>query len=96
MLDTIKAFGTGGRLYADNREKAAQETQPKPATKTTPKPAAKKTGPKIAWRDHTSTAAELAGVAAVAYGCYQIYAPAGWLAGGISLVVLGVAAGADR
>jgi len=84
MLDAIRNFGGAGRMYTKPED---SQPAPKPAPKL---------APKIAWRETGSTAAELAGAAAAAYGCYQIYVPAGWLAAGIFLIVGGVAAGTDR
>jgi len=50
----------------------------------------------VKWRDLITTAMEIAGVASVAYGSFQIYEPAGWLVGGAALIALGFAAGVDR
>ena len=88
-----KVFGNGGRLYSDAPPSSGSTSVVGPSSPA--KSVEKKPRRVIVWRDWGSTAAELLGVAAVSYGCYQIYAPAGWLAGGVSLVVLGVAAGAD-
>lgn len=43
--------------------------------------------------DLAQTAAGLGAVASIAYGAWQVYAPAGWIVGG-SLVLVGVCLGA--
>lgn len=94
VTEGIKKFGRGGRLYADAREEhPAGQPAAKPAADPSAKPLSRRP---IYWRDLATTAVEIAGVAAVAYGAYQIYQPAGWLVGGAAAVALGVAAGVDR
>ena len=90
-------FGNGGKLYSDAPKDAPVTSSENDTPSVTAFVAPIKERIRaFSLRDVGSTVAELAGVSAVAYGCYQIYPPAGWLAGGIALVALGIAAGVDR
>lgn len=44
-------------------------------------------------RDHITTAAELTGLALVSAGCFLIAAPAGLIAAGLSLLLVGAMEG---
>lgn len=108
-MDNVTKIGSGGKLYADAREKAeaVERGKPPPAEQPQPPPTppwtVSATGPEPVtppaapaprdWQGLRSTLAEITGMGLISTGVAMQWLWAGIVVAGICLVALGVASG---